>query len=93
MTDRELPTGAEPERRTPDFTAQTVPAGLLGDHRTAVWARLEVERGSVEFVEQATGWQAVASPGEPVVIVPDRLHHIIPSSDALFAVQFYRLPR
>ncbi len=90
--ERELPADVLPGRRTPTFSIATVPPGLLRAHHTTVWARLEVEAGSVVFHESEPPWQATASPGNPVIIVPERIHHIEPSDDACFAVQFFDLP-
>ncbi len=89
--DRDLPDGLVPGRRTPQFTATTVPPALLRDHRTTVWARLEVSAGTVEFVDD-DGPPAVATPERPIVILPDRAHRVSPSADAVFAVQFFDQP-
>ena len=84
----ELPAGAVPARRTPEFTAETVPPALLHDHHTTAWAQLVVFDGTVTFIER-TGRTAVATPTSPVVIVPDVPHRIEPGADARFAVQFF----
>lgn len=87
---RSMPPGLVAGRRTPSFTAATVPPALLADHRTAVWARLEVEAGTVAFVDEGPGGvDVVADPGHPVTIVPDRPHRVRPSPGARFAVQFF----
>lgn len=78
-----------PGRATPTFDAASVPAGLLRSHRTAVWAQLVVTRGTVRFVDEGTGDETVADAAAPVTIVPDQPHHIVPSDDAEFHVQFY----
>ncbi|MEL6981654.1 MAG: DUF1971 domain-containing protein [Actinomycetota bacterium] len=83
-----LPAGLVPGRRTPDFTADTVPPALLRDHRTTVWARLEVAAGTVEFADDG-GQPVTATPAQAVVIVPGRPHRVTPSADAVFAVQFF----
>jgi len=51
-----------------------------------------VTAGSVDFVETATNWKQTASPFRSVTIVPERKHHITPSPDAEFHVQFFELP-
>ncbi len=89
---RRMPTTMTPGRRTPTFSADSVPSALLAAHLTKAWAELVVESGSVSFYDEDPPWQTVAAPGTPVVIVPDRLHHIEPSRDAVFAVQFYDYP-
>lgn len=90
---RVIPVGTEIARTTPVWTASTVPPALRSAHATSAWAELLVERGTVVFVEDDTGWSATAKVGRPVVIVPGRHHHIEPSDDARFAIRFYRLGR
>ena len=84
-----LPTNVTPGRRTPTFTAASVPAGLLRAHRAAVWAQLVVEAGTVRFVDEASGTETMATPAVPVTIVPDVPHHVVPSENAEFHVQFF----
>ena len=84
-----IPESATPGRRTPTFTADTTPPALLKDHHTTVWAELTVLAGSVTFVEQETANEQLATPDNTVTIVPDMKHHIVPSADAEFYVQFY----
>ena len=87
-----LPSGLLLERTTPAFTAATVPAGLVRAHRIApgVWGRLVVEAGTVTFVMEADGASRRVGPGEHQVIPPDARHHVEPSADAVFAVEFHR---
>lgn len=96
MTDpnnsRQIPVGATVVRRTPTFTNDSVPPALLRKHHTTVWAQLLVFTGEVGFVEDETGWSTVATASAPVVIVPNRKHHVEPSEEASFAVQFYDEP-
>ena len=58
-----------------------------------MWAGLVVEAGSVEFREvgEPHDWVATATPDQPITIVPERRHRIIPSVDARFHVQFYEV--
>ncbi|NNE72225.1 MAG: DUF1971 domain-containing protein [Acidimicrobiales bacterium] len=90
--ERQLPAGLVTGRITPTFTAQSVPAALRRAHHTTVWAELVVQAGSVDFVEEDTGWHTTVTAGHRQVIVPNRRHHIEPSEDATFAVQFYDTP-
>ncbi len=89
---RELPELVTKGRRTRAFTADTVPAALLSDHRTNAWASLVVTSGSVTFREDDPPWEATANAQRAIVIVPGRPHRISPSPDAVFAVQFFDLP-
>lgn len=91
----ELPDGLEVARTTDTWDAHTVPAGLLRDHRVAAstWGLLQVERGTVGFhAETAPPIDIVLAAGDDQPIPPDVLHHVIPSPDARFRVQFLRRP-
>lgn len=90
--ERAIPAEASKGRKTPTFTSNTVPAGLLGTHHTTGWAELVVISGSVAFVEHSPEWHATAASDSPVVIRPNQRHHIDPSTDAEFYVQFYDMP-
>ncbi len=87
-----LPLGLIKARRTPMFTTDSLPAALVASHRTAVWALLHVEAGSVRFVELAGDEprDVRVEAGDSAVIVPDVEHRVEPSIDAAFFVQFYR---
>ena len=65
-----------------------MPAGLSRAHVTTVWAELVVLAGSVLFIEEAQRRIEAAS-GDRVLIVPGTYHHVKPSEDAEFFVQFY----
>ena len=86
---REIPATAAPKRRTRTFTAATMPAGLSRAHVSTVWAELVVLAGSVLFVEEEAQRRTRARPGDRVLIVPGTHHHVEPSPDAEFYVQFY----
>lgn len=94
MTDHgELPDGSALDRVTDEFTAASVPAGLLRAHRvaTGVWGRLVLHAGSLTFVWEdgdEGGVELVA--GDRMVIPPDTRHHVEPGPDARFRVEFHR---
>lgn len=92
LADAVLPDGLELRRTTPTFTADTVPAGLLKDHKIApgVWGRLRVLEGSVTFVSDHTGESRDLGAGDTQVIEPDTLHHVVVRDDAVFHVEFHR---
>ena len=94
MEHGELPSGLELVRTTDEFTAETVPAGLLRAHRVASgsWGRLVVRGGSVRFVweEPGAGDPLELVEGDSVVIPPDTPHRVEPGDDARFVVEFRR---
>ena len=75
----ELPADAVPTRRTRSFTADTVPAGLLRDHRTraGVWGRIVVEHGQLRYTSE--GVDLVLGADEAVVTGPQETHAVGPS--------------
>ncbi len=89
-----LPDGLEHVRTTPQFTAESVPAGLRAALPVApgVWGVLVVAQGHVDFVMEASGATRRVGAGERQVIPPQQEHHVEPGPDARFAVQFHRDP-
>ncbi len=81
------------QRTTPDFDADTVPAGLLRAHRVApeVWGEVEVLAGTLTFVwEDRPDARVLLEPGDTLVIPPDEPHHVEPGPGARFHVSFHR---
>lgn len=89
----EMPTDLVVYKRTPEFTAQSTPAGLRSHHSTkqSVWALLHVVEGEVRYVvEPPLPRDEIVTPLAPAVIVAEVLHRVEPSEDARFFVEFYR---
>lgn len=94
MSEPELPSHLVPGRHTPFFDAVTLPEPLATVHCTTVWATLEVQNGSVRYVD-LTGDESrdlKVDAGDRAVIAPGVAHQVEPSTDATFFVQFYREP-
>jgi tellurite methyltransferase len=92
---RQMPSGYVAYRTTPVFTAETIPRGLLSRHSTkaGAWARLEVLRGTLEFVLEGPGEpREVLTAGESVVIVPEVEHRVAPLGPVELRIEFYRAP-
>lgn len=89
-----LPARLVEARRTPLFTLASLPAALARSHRTTVWAELRVQAGEVRFVDRdsSPSRDMRLGAGDTAVIVPEVEHHIEPSTDAEFYVQFFRAP-
>lgn len=88
-----LPEGVEFQRVTDEFTAETVPGGLLRAHRVAsgVWGLLTLHAGTLRFVwEDDPDAPLELTGGDRVVIEANRPHHVEPGTDARFQVSFYR---
>lgn len=93
---REVPEGHAAYQRTPQFTQDTIPAGLLHHHTTkpGVWGRIVVERGALEFHEGAAGAPPrLVTPSDPWVIVPELEHRVAPAGEVAFHVELWRAAR
>ncbi|WP_436793868.1 DUF1971 domain-containing protein [Actinospongicola halichondriae] len=94
--ERTLPPGSEYVRTTPTFDNESVPAGLLRDHRVAagVWGRLVVHDGTLRLVFAAVDDQPaeeqVVDVDHPGIIPPERPHQVMFDGPVTFAVEFHR---
>lgn len=94
-----LPDGLEPYRRTPTFTEETVPAGLLRAHTTkeGAWALIHVEAGRLAYritdPHRAPVETILTAGGPPGVVEPTILHQVAPLGAVRFHVAFFRAPR
>lgn len=90
----ELPDGLEVVRRTDTWDAETVPVGLRRDHRVGAgtWGLLHVVAGEVRFQARTTPPTDVVVAGRMQPIPPGVEHHVEPTSDARFYVEFLRPP-
>lgn len=88
-----LPDGLVLQRVTEEFTADSVPKGLLRAHRIAegVWGLIKVREGTLTFVEETHPiTTTVLHGGDEQVVQPGVPHHVEPGRDARFAIEFYR---
>ena len=89
-----LPDGLKPYKRTPTFTEDTVPAGLLSEHSTkdGVWGLIEVEAGALRYVvtdPRRAATETLLTPEDELGIVePTILHRVEPVGAVRFHVQF-----
>ena len=92
MSEQRLPEGLAHVRTTPEFTADTVPQGLLRSHHIAsgVWGVLRVLEGSLTFVFEGSGESRDLVAPATQVIEPNVLHHVEPGPTARFLVEFHR---
>ena len=90
---RALPQGLTAYRQTPEFTEQTVPAGLLRDHSTkvGVWGLIHVTAGELIYRLTASGEELRLAPtSPPAVIEPEALHSVELAGAVTFYVEFWR---
>lgn len=94
MDQQMLPGHLVEARRTPLFDSESLPEPLARSHRTTVWAELRVQEGGVRYVdlEGVSPRDVRVGPGQVAVSVPGVEHHVEPSTDAAFYIQFFREP-
>ncbi len=80
-------------KKTPEFTEETVPSGLLKDHQTkeGVWGKIVILEGKLEYTIIEPELEVVElSVSNHGVVEPTILHHIKPLGKVRFYVEFYR---
>ena len=91
-----LPSGLEAYKRTPVFTEETVPAGLLKDHSTkdGTWGLIHVEEGCLRYVvtdpARSPSTSDLMPEGQAGVVEPTILHRVEPLGPVRFWVEFWR---
>ena len=87
-----LPEEAVKAGSTPAMTEKTVVSGILKKHLAprGKFGYLVVEEGSLQFVwEDEEDNVLDADPGHPIVIFPERYHHVSITGKVRFRVEFY----
>ena len=89
----EPPVPLKEYQRTPEFTDDDAPAGLLHDHRTkaGVWGRIVLLEGNLRYcLEDGSARAWILSPARPAWIPPDLPHRVEFLGPARFYVSFWR---
>ena len=90
----EMPTGAVLSGSTPVMTEETVIPGVLANHMApkGKCGRLVVEEGACQFVwEDDPDNPLDCDPDHPVVIFPERFHHVVVTGPVKLRVEFYAM--
>lgn len=90
---KNFPSNVSFYKRTPEFTEDSIPAGLLNDHNTkeGVWGKIVVLEGVLEYTIQEPALEKIElSPELYGVVEPKIKHHVKPLSLVRFYVEFYR---
>ena len=95
LVNRILPNGVALERRSNTFTQSSVPPALLKDHKTSVWAKLVVEKGTLTFTEldndtHDQDLSRILHEEDTQVITPEVLHYVTLEPEVSFHVEFYK---
>ncbi len=90
--DATLPEHAELAGSTKLMNQDTVVPGILKKHLApkGKWGYLIVESGSLQYVWEDDSENVLdADPGHPIVIYPERFHHVVITGPVEFKVEFY----
>lgn len=91
-----LPQGAVKVGSTPTMDNETVKPGILQKHLApkGKYGYVVVEEGSLKYVwEDENGPALDADPDHPIVIFPERYHHVELPVPVKFRVEFYTVPQ
>jgi tellurite resistance-related uncharacterized protein len=84
-----------PYRRTPEFTASTIPKGLLKEHTTkpGVWGVIHVTQGLLEYrILSPVPERHLLTPDKPGIVEPTVPHEVAPIGPVRFYVEFHAKP-
>ncbi|VAX25790.1 hypothetical protein MNBD_NITROSPIRAE01-306 [hydrothermal vent metagenome] len=93
--DETLPENVVKISSTSMMTEQTILPGILKNHETRKgrYGFLVVEEGALQFVWEEGGEVLDADPGHPIVIFPEKLHHVKLTGKVQFYIEFYEQVR
>lgn len=89
-----LPAGVVKVGSTPAMTEETVVPGILRNHLApkGKTGYLVVEEGALQYVwEDDLDNVLDADPEHPIVIFPERFHHVVITGKVRFRVEFYEM--
>jgi len=90
---KELPVSASSYKSTPEFTEESVPAGLLKAHQTkeGTWGKIHVSEGELLYRILEPELEEVLLSNETFgVVEPTILHEVEPKGKVRFHVEFFR---
>jgi len=88
----EFPENLTAYKKTPEFTENTIPKGLLHQHATkkGTWGKIHVLEGSLIYIPEVEGVSPLEiTTGEIAVIPPCVLHSVRSNGEVCFFVEFY----
>jgi tellurite resistance-related uncharacterized protein len=90
---KSLPASVVHYKSTPEFTEQTIPAGLLKAHTTAagVWGRIRIIEGALRYrITEPLVEVHLLTTDAPGVVEPQVRHEVEPVGPVRFCVDFFR---
>lgn len=85
-----FPEGLTAYKRTPEFTEQNIPKGLLNNHATkaGTWGKIRVLEGALTFT--IDGQQAIELKATETSHIPPQILHAVKANNSVrFYVEFY----
>jgi len=90
---KDLPSNVKAYKKTPIFTSETVPDGLLKTHRTmkGTWGKICVIEGLLRYtIESSPSESITLSSDHHGVVEPEVPHHVEPIGYVEFFIEFYK---
>lgn len=90
---KDIPASAKSYKKTPEFTEDTVPAGLLKAHQTkaGTWGKINVTEGKLHYRILEPEFEELLLSNEKFgVVEPTILHEVEPVGKVRFHVEFFR---
>ncbi|WKD48947.1 DUF1971 domain-containing protein [Microbulbifer spongiae] len=90
---KKLPDSVKKYQKTPQFSQESMPKGLLNAHKTkqGTWGKIIILKGMLRYrILEPRVEEIDLSPGEYGVVEPGILHEVEPLSEVVFYVEFYR---
>lgn len=87
-----LPAEVKPHKRTPEFTEDTIPSGLLNGHatKTGVWGVIHVIEGSLEYhILEPVEELHTLTQNTLGIVEPAVRHQVRPLGPVRFYVEFH----
>jgi len=91
---KDLPKDAASYKKTPEFTEDTIPAGLLKAHQTkaGTWGKINVTEGKLLYrILEPEHEEILLSKSLFGVVEPTILHEVESQGAVRFHVEFFRL--
>jgi len=90
---KDLPISVTSYKKTPEFTNESIPNGLLKAHKTkdGTWGKIVILEGTLRYrILEPDLEEIELSPEKFGVVEPTVLHEVEPLTDIRFYVEFYR---
>lgn len=89
---KQIPDSVTAYKKTPVFTEQTVPNGLVNEHQTkeGVWGKIVVLEGQLLYTINEPPEENTLDINRFGVVEPTVIHRVKPLGKVAFYVEFYR---